>query len=492
MTEWPPLRDVDPTSAHWATLLYQYVANLESILTLIDEVLPLLKQVEEQEMLESGASTYALMGLNQASEVMSQVAAFHRGELNEEELTPDDLEQFQQTVEQLKAFSEQVEQRFPGLTATDLTPEMVVRLLGDQTNEEGLPGLLKAVGLEPSRPSNTALLRFWDVQFPVNRRQMLLNTSLINLITLFESLLSDILRAYYTTYPGAVPGDDLRFTFKELKAFGSFDQALTAVIDHEIDGFMRKSIEDWRAFFKRAIKLDLGEGSIHWPEFAELYQRRHVVVHNSSRASRQYLTNVLPEQRVGVTLHSTLTVSPEYLHRSVETLLAMGIRLINSMWSKIDSKTPEIRQGFLDMAALRMLKTRRWRATNLFLQDFLTTEKQIRSSDRLNAQINLWLSQKQLNGLDSIHKELEAFDHSSVKDRYSAQIYALLNDLEQFMVVYPTSSISLEEMMFFPVYSGLLEHPGFAEAMGLNVESVQENSSDIDTSTSLQEEGLND
>jgi len=464
-------QDMSPASAHWGALTLQYAANLDSVLTLADQMLPLLQQVEEQELLESGASSYGLLGLEGASKLMSFAAAFKRGEIREEDATPDDLEDIQQSAGQLQAFYALLEQRHPDLPS-GLTPEGIARLLITEEGQAGLAELLSTVGLEPSRPSSAALRRVWDVRFPVNRGQMLLNTSLINLITLFESMQGEVLRTYYGTYPGAVPGDDLRFSFKELKAHGSFEQALSAMIDHEIDGFMRRSLDDWRTFYKRAIKFDLSKGSVPWTEFVELYQRRNVVVHNNSRASRQYLNNVSPAQRNGVEINMPLAVTPEYLHRAVETLLAFGLRLINSMWSKTDTGGSELRIALMDTATLRLLNDQRWRAVQLFLQDFLEEEEHFGSADRLNVQISLWLARKQLGGLDSVRAELEAFDHAVAGERFSAQVYALLEDMEKFMAVYPASGIIPDEVMALPVYSSLRGLPGFAEALGLNAEIV--------------------
>ena len=111
---------------------------------------------------------------------------------------------------------------------------------------------------------------------------------LVSLVGAFELLLSDILHLYYSSHPEALASSDDKFTFHDVLQFRTVDEFKSNVIEGKVDSILRESLEKWCELFKRH-KIDLTTFTPSWPAFTECFQRRHIIIHNGAKVSRQYL-----------------------------------------------------------------------------------------------------------------------------------------------------------------------------------------------------------
>jgi hypothetical protein len=151
---------------------------------------------------------------------------------------------------------------------------------------------------------------------------------LMSLIGAFEVLLSDLVHLFYDRYPAALESSEERkYSFKEIRSFESPERFLEHVIDNKVDDFLRGSLMDWVDFFNKR-KIDVTKFAPSWESFAECFQRRHVIVHNGGRVSRQYLQHVDPnwieEHKDEARLGQVLRLSNEYLLRAFDYFELVG------------------------------------------------------------------------------------------------------------------------------------------------------------------------
>lgn len=149
--------------------------------------------------------------------------------------------------------------------------------------------------------------------------------------------MSDLLRLFYECHPGALESDDKIYSFNEVRSFGDLDRFLDHVIDTKIDGFLRGSLSDWAKFFQR-MKIDMTRFALSWEDFAECFQRRHVIVHNGGRVSRQYLERVDPnwieQHKEEAQLGKVLRVNDEYLVKAFDSFELVGSLLCQECWKR--------------------------------------------------------------------------------------------------------------------------------------------------------------
>lgn len=114
---------------------------------------------------------------------------------------------------------------------------------------------------------------------------LLHRSSLISLVSIGESFLSQILHHYFDKFPGAIGATEKFFSLEQLKSFNSIDDAKICLIDAKVEEIMRDSFEDYIKFLRERIKLSLGYLDKCIPQLIEIYQRRNILVHNGGRVN---------------------------------------------------------------------------------------------------------------------------------------------------------------------------------------------------------------
>lgn len=287
-----------------------------------------------------------------------------------------------------------------------------------------------------------------------------ISAALMRLVIHFEALMSDVLRLYYQHHPSALP-DTHRLSLNEFARLGSHEKAVQYVIDTELDQFMRGSLENWQDFFEKQFKLDLTKFGGSWEEIIELFQRRNVLVHNAGKVSRQYLYKV--PKRLTSDLHhgEALFTDLAYVQRSTGLILALGLHLLNGVWESVFRREiATFRIQAISFVATKVLKAERWSETELLFQ-LLLEQKGLDAREAMLARLNMLLARKRLHGMAAIQKDLDAFEYGVTAPFFAALAYALAEDIESFLNLYPQSALTPEQLQTAPIFAEFRENPRF-------------------------------
>lgn len=286
------------------------------------------------------------------------------------------------------------------------------------------------------------------------RREHLLHGALLTMaIGTLETAIAGVATQHFTIHPEALPGAEKEFSLADLADFENLADARAVAISCRVEDLMRSGFESWDSWFSKLLSADFAELAADRDVLAEAIQRRHLVVHNGGRVSRQYKAKVpTSEADVG----QELPIDRAYLEAAIDAVTIFGVRLILIAWSKWRPNDPGAGSVATDLV-YEQLQHDRLEVARCLAESagsFVTKEHQ-----RLSLQVNGWQASKRLEGLDAIKDEVEAWDTTALKGPYMAAKAALLEHYDELFALLP---MTIEHKEFEPVE--LREWPLFKEA----------------------------
>lgn len=295
------------------------------------------------------------------------------------------------------------------------------------------------------------------------KRQLLFRSLLTSLIASVEVMIGNTVSAFYLANPEALGSDEKEFSLTDLRGLGSIDDAVEEAIARRTDAFMYQSTGDWRRWFARTTKTDFETIAIDWPTTNEVIERRHVIVHNGGRASKQYLnrTGLTESVRVG----TELVVDDEYLSRAVDEVLVFGVLLAATTWAHVRPDAGRDPGREVQDLTEVLMSAKRWAAVEK-LTDVALARLAADDMQRHTFQFNCWLAQKELHGLQHVRSQLDTFDDSALVPVFRFVRLALLERYDEATAMVDTliesGSIPLSALRDWPALESLRAHPPFA------------------------------
>ena len=287
-----------------------------------------------------------------------------------------------------------------------------------------------------------------------NRHINLLYTnSLMSLLSNVEWFFSQILHYYYDEHPESAGVQKRSLTLKELKTFGSVQDAEKYLIDVKIDEVLRGNFESWTSLLKDEVGLGLGYLKDVMDELIEIYQRRNLFVHNGGIVNSIYISKVKEKLRKNIEIGEKLSVEKEYLENSICKLQKAFILIGAELWKKLDPEDEKRGEILGDMVYENLLHSRLDICEGLCY--FVLNDAKINPVDKVIAQINYWLCKKETGQYKTIEKELEKTDFSDKKEIFQLGLFALRNETQKVLEILPivleTKQTNIERLEEFPI-----------------------------------------
>ncbi|WP_263601499.1 hypothetical protein [Chryseobacterium sp. PET-29] len=282
---------------------------------------------------------------------------------------------------------------------------------------------------------------------------LLYTNSLISLLSNVEWFFSQILHYYYDEHPDSAGVQKRTLTLKDLKTFGSVEDAEKHLIDVKIDEVLRGNFESWTNLLKDEIGLGLGYLKDLMDELIEIYQRRNLFVHNGGIVNSIYISKVKESLRENIQVGEKLVVKKEYLENSICKLQKAFILIGAELWKKLSPEN-ENRGEILSSIVYENLLHSRWDISE-GLCFFLLNDAKINPVDKTYAQINYWFCKKELGQYSKIVKEIEKADYSDKKEIFQLGLFAIRGETEKIIEILPivleTNQTNIERLEEFPI-----------------------------------------
>lgn len=159
--------------------------------------------------------------------------------------------------------------------------------------------------------------------------------SLVVSVAALELLLGELVRAFHHRYPDALRGMSRSLTAREvLDALDAGLDLRERLIDEVLDQIIGKSPKEVRAWFEaqRPLKLEIDRNCLgSFVELAEIFERRHTIVHGGAVVDDKYHAMVAGSPPIG----SSLRVSSDYIVSAFDRILAFGISIFAEAWTNL-------------------------------------------------------------------------------------------------------------------------------------------------------------
>jgi hypothetical protein len=251
-------------------------------------------------------------------------------------------------------------------------------------------------------------------------------SSLISLVSVVETFLSQLLHLFFQKHPTALNAKEKQFTFEELSNFSSINDARDFLVSWKIENLLRGSYEDWVDYFKSQFKLELCGFTKHHDDLVENFQRRNLFVHNDGVVNKIYLSKVAKALIKPELLGKKLGVSRGYLIATIDRIESSFLQLAFELWAKCD-KTSERRADLIVQCSYEALQKSRWHVATE-IATFVEKDKSANEVIILMARINSWIARKRVSDKSVILKEVTDFDVSAKDDLFKLAKHCLLEE----------------------------------------------------------------
>jgi len=345
-----------------------------------------------------------------------------------------------------KAFFEDLEVIRPALRADMADPDKA---------RPNLTGVLSVIHPESIRILG---LMIHGVATP-SKHALLLRSLLPMAVGTFEVLIGQLAELILKERPGLLGSDTKEFSLDDLRRLGSVEEAFNEAVQERIDTMLLGGLEKWVKWFsKRGLDIDIRSLPIDWTVFVEVFQRRHIIVHNAGKVSKLYLekmqalTEDLPE------LGSEPPIDPTYVQTALDNLVVTGALLAIQVERNLRRGRAPLHLSELLLEISRFLmSTSRWQAVET-LCGAATSIGRVPESTRLELRCHAWLARKKQNGTSSIHAEVESWDTSSLDLYFQALRHSLLDKNDE-AAIQLDAALRMNQI----TYSAVLDSPFFVE-----------------------------
>jgi len=301
--------------------------------------------------------------------------------------------------------------------------------------------------------------------------QLLRRGAITILVSFFETLVADLVGAYYLRFPEALPADATVLTLADLRRLGSVADAESIIATREAEKLLRESLDTQMKFFLSRFKLIQGDLP-DYESMTEITQRRNIIVHNNSIVNAVYLdkttASLIAEHNAQT--GKRLPISAEYLQRAIDITTCLGFVLIQHAWrrwGKESGSADDYAVGYV----YELLVERRYQLAETVasvMSSFDVGTEEIRRIILINRAIAL----KSLARHDEMQQLLATFDWTATSLRFKVVLAALRDHEDEFFDLAKCALAAKElgraEFEQWPAFSLLREHSDYFTRLDLD------------------------
>ncbi|MFR9790089.1 hypothetical protein ACL07V_15685 [Streptomyces sp. MB22_4] len=263
-----------------------------------------------------------------------------------------------------------------------------------------------------------------------NRRNVLRSSLLTSAVGDFEVLFSSLVGMYFQLRPQALSSKEPQFSWEDIQKFNSLEDLRAFHADRQVEQLMWKGFDDWMEWLEKKLKIKFADISLDADAVTEVFQRRHVIVHNGAKVSRQYL-NKVPKPEKGLKVGQDLEVTREYLAAALDQLYVLGILMASAVADRLirDDEVRSVMQNQLASVVEGAMRSGRWKTVARLCEIYTQT---FDSEARKNSmRVNLWVARKEESGVEAIRSEVSSWDVSSLREEFELAKWTILDEFEE-------------------------------------------------------------
>jgi hypothetical protein len=320
----------------------------------------------------------------------------------------------------------------------------------------------------PVRPDSARILAEMMRALLGPPRLPILHRSLITMVVAaVEVLVAQGVTVYLQLHPGAIGTEAKEFSLADLQAFNTMQDAIEEAVSRKVDGILAGGLEEWSKWFKgEALRIDLSKIALNWDETQEVFQRRHIIMHNGGRVSKRYLQKVPNLPDPAPSLGGVLPVDAAYVRRALDLVLVLGVGFAGMLHLRLFSNSGSVSTqdgpfAFISTLVYRLLVSERWEAAEALCEsgDYIGRKRHEPEGGLIRLECHRWLAIKRQRGLGAIADEVASWDTSALAPMFKLIKAALLDKSDEAFRLLPSvidsGDIDQHYLREWPVLAGL-------------------------------------
>jgi hypothetical protein len=339
----------------------------------------------------------------------------------------------------------------------------------------------------PKQLDPDTLAKLVRVNPPRKRVDMLLSSLLTAAVSDFEVLFSTIVGYFYRVHPEALKSQDSPIPWSEIEQYATIDDLKSYYIDARVSKLMWQGFDEWMKWIDQQLRIKFQDSALDPDSTNEIFQRRHIIIHNGGRVSRQYLAKNSGLNHIPA-LDEVLKVDRDYLAQAIDRLTVLGISLVHLTMRKLCKGNDNHERVDRDINAIvySLLEQRRWEVAER-VASIALPHMSVEAS-RLAVKVNQWIAQGRVGGRDAIAKEVTRWDVSALEDKFKLARLTLLEDssaVDMAKRMLEEGNLGFEELSTWPLFEKLYHSMDFEQSSAdADVENDSTDTPDAELSSS--------
>ncbi len=249
----------------------------------------------------------------------------------------------------------------------------------------------------------------------LNRAEILFRQqSIVSLISTFDEFLGGILKIVLRLHPEWLKSSEKTITYRELVDLGSIEEAISGLIDREVDILLRESHEKQIEFIDEKLKIGINKAFSRLPQFLEVAERRNLLVHTGGCVSSQYLercTSFKLKSDSNQSVGDRLEIDDEYFNNAFSLCFELGLRISQASYRRLFKDQLDKADKALNNLTIKFLNSGDYNLAEVVCDFDLAIPEKLRSVDteyiyfaKINQAIAKKFSGKPFEeGLEGVH-----------------------------------------------------------------------------------------
>jgi hypothetical protein len=274
-------------------------------------------------------------------------------------------------------------------------PQEVAEYMKKRQNGEQVEAPKQREIVKPQPDSNEMfldLMRKLVDGLNLNRAELASRAFLISAVSSFEILFAHVVRSVYDRNPAALNQSEYAFTLQELAQYASIDEARAALVARKVDALLMESVDSWSKWLERAVNTEFTTVAADWPIVREVFARRNILVHADGLVTARYIRDLqsVSADITSLTVGDRLPLSTTYVQESLERLIALGLMLVCSVWTRLYKAEKSVSASWLSSSQEDLIRRELWLAAHLISHS--VKQASLPRKDGLALQVNGWLA----------------------------------------------------------------------------------------------------
>lgn len=295
----------------------------------------------------------------------------------------------------------------------------------------------------------------------------------VSLVSQYDAYLGKLIRQIFEVQPELLNSSEKSFKFSDLASFENIDEAKEYIIEKEIESILRESHIKHFIWLENKLDIPLRKDLPNFLDFIEITERRNLFVHTNGVVSRQYLAvceKNCPKLVNDVNVGDKLNANAEYLVKSQEVLLEIGIKLGHVMWRKLMPEDLKNADAHLIEICYDLLQSGNFKLAQNLLHFSTKTLKKHSSDEVLSMQvINHALSYYLIGDKKKCKQILKSKDWSASNDKFLLAVEVLKDNYTNASEIMRSigsnnSHLTKEAYREWPLFNSFRESDEFLSA----------------------------